>query len=54
MGPLLLGVVVALVNLFLDFPSPIDLILWLVAAVLIVYGVILLLQSSGTGPRRWW
>jgi uncharacterized protein YhhL (DUF1145 family) len=54
MGPLLLGIVVALLNWILPFPYPIDLILWVAAVILIVYGVYLLVTSDGVGRRRWW
>lgn len=54
MGALLLGLVVAIVNWLLPFPYTVGLILWVVAAVLIVYGVYLLITSGGVGGRRWW
>jgi uncharacterized protein YhhL (DUF1145 family) len=53
-GPLLLGLIIAIVNWLLPFPYPVDLILWIVAVVLIVYGVYLLVTSGGVGNRRWW
>lgn len=56
MGPLLLGVILAIVNWLLPFPYIIAIILWIIAAVLIVYGLYLILTSRGsaTGRRGLW
>lgn len=54
MGPLLLGFIVAVVNWLLPFPYVVAVVLWIVAAILILYGVWLLIQSGGVGGRRWW